>query len=120
MGGGVAGKKEYITSPGDYRLVYNQGSSWTCKLLVMKAIPNNLGVSRCGLSVSKKVGNAVTRNRVKRLLREIWRSAPVISGWDMVLIARPAASSASYADIKKAVEGLLRRADILVTTSVVV
>ena len=117
MGGGVAGKKEYITRPGEYQRVYHKGRSWACSLLVMKAVPNNLVVSRCGLSVSKKVGNAVKRNRVNRLLREIWRLTPIKSGWDIVFIARPAASAANYADMKKAVENLLSRARLLETAS---
>jgi len=120
VGGGTAGRKEYITRPREYELVYNKGNSWACKLLVMKATPNDLNLSRCGFSVSKRVGNAVARNRVKRLLREIWRLIPITPGWDIVVIARPAAATADYASIKKAVESLLSRAHLLETASVAV
>ena len=120
MGGGTAGKKEYITRPGEYELVYNKGNSWACDLLVMKAMPNDLTLSRCGFSISKRVGKAVTRNRVKRLLREIWRLTSLKSGWDIVFIARPPAATADYTSLKKAVESLLSRARLLETAPVAV
>jgi len=83
--------------------------------VVIKALPNGLSLSRYGLSVSKRVGNAVTRNRVKRRLREIWRITPVKPGCDVVFIVRPAAAEADYAGLKRAVEGLLSRARLLAT-----
>jgi len=105
----------YLTKPQQYALVYSEGSSWASNLLVMKALPNDLTISRYGLSVSKRVGKAVVRNRVKRLLREILRTMPLKSGWDVVFIVRPVAATANYASLKRAVEGLLSRAQLLKT-----
>ena len=79
----------------------------------MKAAPNNSVQTRCGYSVSKKVGKAVVRNRVKRLLREITRLTPLKPGWDIVLIARSAAAGVRYSDLHHAVIELLDRANIL-------
>lgn len=83
-------------------------------------MPNSLTVSRCGLSVGKRVGKAVVRNRVKRRLREIVRFAPLKPGWDLVLIARTPSASASFAELKGAVTELLIRAKILGAVSPVV
>ncbi len=105
--------EEYLTKPKQYALVYNKGSSWTSNLVVMKALPNRLSLSRYGFSVSRRVGKAVIRNKVKRLLREILRSTPLEPGWDIIFIARPAAASADYANLKKTVAGLLSRARLL-------
>jgi ribonuclease P protein component len=102
----------YLTKPQQYTLVYQKGNSRTSSLLVMKALPNGLTLSRYGFSVSKRVGKAVTRNRVKRLLREILRITPLKPGWDIVFIARPAASDSDYLSLKGTVDDLVSRARI--------
>jgi ribonuclease P protein component len=74
--------------------VYRHGRSTANRHLVLYTFPNP-GASRprLGLSVSRKVGGAVLRNRVKRLLREAFNEAePTLQpGQDVVLVARPAA-----------------------------
>lgn len=107
--------EKYLTKPQQYALVYRKGSSRASGLVVMKALLNGLTLSRYGFSVSKRVGKAVTRNKVKRWLREILRITPLAPGWDIVFIARPAVASADYASLKRTVEGLLSRAGLLVT-----
>jgi len=105
--------EEYLTKTKQYALVYSKGSSWASNLVVMKALPNGLGLSRYGILVSKRVGKAVVRNRVRRLLREIVRQTPLKPGWDTVFIARPVAATANYADLGKVVRSLLSRAQLL-------
>jgi len=104
---------KYLNQPKQYELVYNKGSSWASKLLVMKALSSGLTLSRYGFSVSQKVGKAITRNRVKRLLREVLRLTPLESGWDIVFIARPRAAGASFWELKESVLGLLSQAGLL-------
>jgi ribonuclease P protein component len=70
---------------------------------------------RVGFSVSKRVGNAVRRNQVKRRLREVirrrlWNVAP---GWDMIVIARPEAGAASYGALRDDIDTLLAQARLL-------
>jgi ribonuclease P protein component len=110
---GIVRGEGYLTKREQYALVYNKGSSWASNLVVMKALPNKLSLSRYGLSVSKRVGKAVMRNRVKRLLREILRLTPLESGWDIIFMARPGAASANYTELEKSVVNLLSRARLL-------
>jgi len=106
---------ERLNKPRQYAAVYAGGGTWASRLIVMRAVRNNLNLSRYGLSVSKKVGNAVIRNRIKRRLREIMRGEPLDTGWDVVLIARPAAAETSFSALRESVETLLLRAEILET-----
>lgn len=94
-------------------MVYQRGKVWANSLVVMKAMPNGLSVSRYGFSVTKKVGKAVQRNRLKRLLREIMKRQSPKLGWDIVFIVRPAAVNADYHKLEGTVTKLLARAQLL-------
>ena len=88
-------KRSRLTRSSDFQRVYRQGSSTASRFLVLHYFAQPAGVVRAeprlGLSVSKKLGGAVVRNRVKRLLRETFRecAARLPGNYDYVLIARP-------------------------------
>ncbi len=107
-------KKEHLTKPEQFDLVYKEGGTQTDRYLVMKARPSQLEFTRYGISVSKRIGNAVVRNRVKRVLREILRLNDLKPGWDIVMIARNPASGGDYAQLNKSAVNLLSRAGITV------
>jgi ribonuclease P protein component len=106
-------KKWALTKRAQYLTVYKSGKAWVNNLIVMKALPNECEFSRYGFSVTRNIGKAVVRNRIRRLLREISRMTPVKPGWDIVFIARPEAVAADYHELKKSVEMLLRRAHLI-------
>lgn len=103
-------KARRLTNRVEYSVVYRKGRSWANDLVVLRALPNGLGLSRCGFAVGRRVGKAVARNRVKRLLREAVRLTPIKPGWDMVFVARNRASTTNYWRLKEAVAELLSRA----------
>jgi len=106
-------KRGTLTKRAQYLTVYKSGKAWVDNLIVMKALPNELEFSRCGFSVAKDVGKAVVRNRVRRLFREVIRITSIKPGWDIVLIARPAAVTADYHEVKRSIEKLLFRARLI-------
>jgi ribonuclease P protein component len=107
----------HLTRPADFDKVHSQGRSWANGPVVMKTVPNGLSFSRYGLSVGRRVGNAVVRNRVKRRLREILRNKYIVPGFDIVLLAKASAAATSYQSIDSAVASVLARAKILRTGS---
>ena len=74
----------------DFRRLYNRGISITNPALVIYYSKNRAGICRIGITTSKKIGNAVERNRSRRLLKEAFRSVcpQVIPQYDIVIVAR--------------------------------
>jgi len=107
-----------LTYDADFRRVRKQGRSWAHPFAILCALPNSLPHNRYGFSVSKRLGGAVVRNRVKRLLREAVRTTPkevgpLVSGYDVVFIARPPIVGHPYDEVCAVVRVLLRRAALL-------
>jgi len=107
------GEEHFLTRKIPFSLIFAKGKTWTSKEIVLRALPNRLSSSRFGFVVSRRVGKAVVRNRVKRRLREIIRQTPVRHGWDIILIARIPAAAAGFMDLNQSVRKLLVRAGLL-------
>jgi ribonuclease P protein component len=106
-------RQQRLTKSEQYASVYETGITQVDRFLVLKAKPNHLDFSRFGISVSKKVGNAVKRNKVKRILREILRLIDKKPGWDIVVIARSPSAGSEYRILEKSAANLLARAKIV-------
>jgi ribonuclease P protein component len=105
--------KEHLTRRADFEAVYRNGRYWAGRELVVRILPNELEVSRYGFVVSRRVGKAVVRNRVKRRLREIISKEQLRPGWDVVIIARVVAVQADFAGLVRTARDLLYRAGLL-------
>ncbi len=82
----------------DFRRIYTKGKSAVTPCVVIYCRKNRLGRNRFGYTVSKKLGKAVRRNRVRRRMREIVRlnSERMEQGFDLILVARTRAVEADY------------------------
>lgn len=83
--------------------------------LVLYARPNRLEINRIGITVSKKLGHAVVRNRVRRRLREVYRlnEEKFLPGWDIVVVARSRTVDANFSGLTKAYLSLAQKAGLL-------
>lgn len=99
----------------EFQRVYRTGKSQGSKTVVLVHNRERRGVLRVGFSVSKKVGNAVVRNRVKRRMREAFRLLlpAVARGHNLIFIARESAAAESFFSLQKTISYLLRKADLL-------
>ena len=99
----------------DLRRIRQAGHSWRHPLIVLLAQKNDRDVSRFAFVAGRRIGNAVVRNRGKRLMREAVRRyfGGVEAGWDCMLIARSPLATATYMEVETAVTQLLARANIL-------
>ncbi len=101
-------RRERLRQTRDFDRVFREGRLFRMPEFLVRALPNGLSHSRLGLSVGKRAGGAVRRNRMKRLLREAYRlNKHVLSvPCDIVVVPRPGWRDLSLA----AVEAVLRKA----------
>ena len=101
-----------IRRPAEFRSVLARGSRVSNSHMNVVATSNNRSRSRIGLSVSKRVGSAVTRNLIKRRIQTAFANICNGGGWDLVVIAKPPSSSVSYGELYAGIETLITRLGI--------
>lgn len=100
-----------------FQRLYSKGTSCSDKNIVIYFLPNRLPFNRLGITVTKKTGCAVLRNRVKRLIRESYRlnETKVKPGYDIVIVARRHIVDAGFQSICASFLKLMKKQDMLVT-----
>ena len=104
-----------LTRSEDFSQVKRDGKSISNRLFKIILHPNGTPTSRFGIITGKSIGNAVTRNRCKRLMRASIQSIcnSLHPGWDVIIIVRHSAVQADYQDTQTGLTELLRRAGLL-------
>ena len=110
LGGQTFPKAKRIRQRGEYLKLQQVGRRRAGKWFVVITTPGRGGVSRLGITASRRVGGAVLRNRVKRMVREFFRTHHdrIQPPRDVVVIARPGAADADYAEVKRELGAALK------------
>ena len=104
-----------IKTNSDFRRAYMRGKSYTNPALVIYSIKNRAGICRIGITTSKKIGNAVQRNRARRVIREAFRQIdmPFKGNYDIVFVARTKTVYKKSTEIHDIMISLLSQACII-------
>ncbi len=99
----------------EFRRAYNRGKSFVSPYLVAYCFKRKYGGIRIGITSGKKIGNAVQRNRCRRIIREAFRLLyPEMSGhWDIIFVARTATVHKKSTDIMRVMRKQLKEAGVM-------
>jgi ribonuclease P protein component len=99
-----------LTSSEQFRLAYREGQRASNNFFTVHARRNGLSRSRVGIAVSGRLGKSVDRNRIRRRIREVFRSLPdVPAGVDIIVVAKGPAKDVEFADLVQGAQDLIRR-----------
>lgn len=104
----------------EFTRVFDRALRTKGRYVTVLVAPNTAGIARLGIVASRKLGDAVRRNRAKRLIREVFRRSmlPVRQGFDVVVIPRRELFDAPYSHFESDLRGALKRSAALLPESV--
>jgi ribonuclease P protein component len=104
-------RQQRLRTRADFDRVFRRGARREGRLFTLIVAPNGRPLDRLGLAVGRRVGPAVVRNRVRRLLRESFRLLPPAErpGLDLVIVAKPALAGRAFAEVERDLRERLRR-----------
>ncbi len=108
----MVSRDQRLRKRADFDSVRAHGKRVSDQLFVLIVAPSELARTRWGLAVSRRVGNAVVRNRVKRKIRESIRDMRCKTGMDVIVSARPAAANAGSESVRRSLRQLAGRAGL--------
>ena len=100
---------ERIRRRAEFQEVYSRGIKAHSRYATVFLLPNELGVGRLGIAATRKLGDAVRRNRAKRLIREVFRRNKIARGFDIVIVPKRDLLNASLDALEADYRHLLAR-----------
>ena len=106
-------KVKSLRKNSDFQNVYRHGRNYWNRNLILYVIKNDLNYNRVGFSITKKIGNSVERNLIKRRMREIYRTElDLKQGYDMIFIPKKNTVDISFSTLKSAMSHIVGLAKI--------
>jgi len=102
---------EKLRRRAEFTRIYEQGTRFRCRFMTCFALQNGLSGPRLGIAASRKIGNAVTRNRAKRRIRELFLARKPLKAIDIVVIPRREMVTAPWLSIEADYRSALQRID---------
>jgi len=101
----------------DFQYVFKKGKTKGSSVLVVFVVPNDMHLNRLGVTVSKKMGKAVVRNKLRRRIKEGFRTfeeeLTIGSGHDIVILPKPDLATVSFAEVVKTLKYLMKKQGLL-------
>ncbi len=103
----------------EFKKVYSGGKNYWNRNLVLYVKKNNIGNTRVGYSITKKIGNSVIRNKIRRRMKEIYRLnfKGIKSNYDLIFIPKRNVVNISYKELESAMLHILKLAGVLTSQS---
>lgn len=107
----MIGKEFRIRESKHYNNIYQNGKKYLGKCLIVFVLKNDVGINRFGIVTSKKIGNAIVRNKAKRRVMALVNEyrLKLAQGYDFVLVSRPLINKVEYSQIEKDFISVMRK-----------
>ena len=102
-------KEERVRSRTDFLRISKEGKRYQTEHFQVSVCPNRLSLRRLGIAVGKRVGKAVERNRLKRIIREVFRlnKAELLPSSDFVITGKKGAAGLNFSQVAKELKGII-------------
>jgi len=102
-------KKNY-----EFKRIYKRGKFFVGRFIILYVLTNSYSCNRLGITVNKKIGKSVKRNRIRRLIKENYRHYEnfIKDGYDLVFVSRSTIDLPEFTDIKKEMKFLLKKLNV--------
>lgn len=114
----TSSKPETLKENRDFRRLYARGSSYANPALVLYSMRNRAGICRIGITSSKKIGNAVERNKSRRLIRAAFQNVyrnyeDQLKGYDLIFVARVKTRYKKSTDLEQVMLACLKKTGVI-------
>lgn len=108
-------KKYRIRKNTEFKKIYKSGKNYWNRNIILYCMKNDINETRAGFTISKKMGNAVTRNKIKRRMKEAYKRNffDLKSGYDLIFIPKKHIVNISFGELENSIRHILKISGVL-------